>query len=159
MNNKYTKEILEPIVQSSVSVQEVLRKLGVKMAGGTHSHISRRIKSFGIDTSHFLGVRANCGDKHRGGPDKKTSEQVLILKDKLSAREKTFRLKRSLMALGVPHICNECGICPIWNNKPLTLHIDHINGWTYDNRKENLRFLCPNCHAQTETYNRSKKKD
>jgi Zn finger protein HypA/HybF involved in hydrogenase expression len=47
--------------------------------------------------------------------------------------------------------CNECGIAD-WNNKPLSLQLDHINGQAKDNRLENLRLLCPNCHSQTETF-------
>ena len=49
----------------------------------------------------------------------------------------------------------ECAICGNkgeWMNKPLPLILDHINGINNDNRLENLRFLCPNCHSQTETY-------
>ena len=42
--------------------------------------------------------------------------------------------------------------CQIWNDKKLSLQLDHINGDNSDNRLENLRFLCPNCHTQTETY-------
>lgn len=48
--------------------------------------------------------------------------------------------------------CSECKIKNIWNNKIISLHLDHINGIRNDNRIENLRFLCPNCHSQTETY-------
>ena len=39
-----------------------------------------------------------------------------------------------------------------WDGKPLVLHLDHINGDHSDNRIENLRILCPNCHSQTLTY-------
>ena len=47
--------------------------------------------------------------------------------------------------------CSECGISE-WNDKKLALHLDHINGKNGDHRLENLRFLCPNCHSQTDTY-------
>jgi Zn finger protein HypA/HybF involved in hydrogenase expression len=57
----------------------------------------------------------------------------------------------------IEYKCSECGI-QTWNNKPLSLHLDHINGRSNDNRLENLRFLCPNCHSQTETYTGKNKK-
>tara|TARA_R110000851_G_C12870142_1_gene544880 strand:+ start:79 stop:714 length:636 start_codon:yes stop_codon:yes gene_type:complete len=52
----------------------------------------------------------------------------------------------------IPHdICSECGISE-WNDKPISLDLDHINGVNNDHRIENLRYLCPNCHSQTPTY-------
>jgi len=52
----------------------------------------------------------------------------------------------------IKHSCLECGNNGIWNGKFITLHLDHINGVRNDNRLNNLRFLCPNCHSQTPTY-------
>jgi hypothetical protein len=51
------------------------------------------------------------------------------------------------------YYCWECGQLPEWNGKPLTLQMDHRNGNRYDHRLENLRWLCPNCHTQTSTFN------
>jgi Zn finger protein HypA/HybF involved in hydrogenase expression len=51
----------------------------------------------------------------------------------------------------IEYKCNECGIND-WNGKKLSLHLDHINGHNWDHRLENLQFLCPNCHSQTDTY-------
>jgi len=53
--------------------------------------------------------------------------------------------------LNFEYKCSECGICN-WNGKDIVLEIDHINGINSDNRVENLRYLCPNCHSQTSTY-------
>lgn len=50
------------------------------------------------------------------------------------------------------YICAMCGNDGSWQGKQLSLHLDHINGVYNDNSIHNLRFLCPNCHAQTETY-------
>ena len=59
-------------------------------------------------------------------------------------------VKRLFMAT-VDYRCSCCGLSE-WNAKPITLHLDHINGDHHDNRMENLRLLCPNCHSQTPTY-------
>jgi Zn finger protein HypA/HybF involved in hydrogenase expression len=51
----------------------------------------------------------------------------------------------------VEYKCSCCNIS-MWNNNPITLELDHINGNNQDHRLENLRLLCPNCHSQTPTY-------
>ena len=64
----------------------------------------------------------------------------------------TFKLNKRLLKEKI--FKNECSICGIseWNNKKISMQLDHINGDSSDHKKENLRFLCPNCHSQTETY-------
>ena len=62
-------------------------------------------------------------------------------------------LRKRLIRDGViPYECQECGMGPEWRGKPLSLVLDHINGKNDDHRIENLRFLCPNCNSQTETF-------
>lgn len=58
------------------------------------------------------------------------------------------QIRQALAELGRPELCEDCGTGPRWRGRPLTLEVDHINGdWS-----DNLRLLCPNCHAVTDTY-------
>lgn len=145
---KYTKELLSDVVARSNSVAEVLRRLDLAQAGGTHAHISRTIKAFGIDTSHF-GSRP-----HPNGSEKRrhTSEQILVRLTPGSRREKPYMLHRALIEIGRAYTCAECDVGGEWNNRPLRLEIDHIDGDYHNNEAWNLRFLCPNCHTQTDNF-------
>lgn len=128
---------------------EVLDYLGLRRAGGTHTHVSKKLKSFEIDTSHFTGQGWSRGQAAR---NRRTPDEVLVLRDVSRGKEKTVALRRALKAIGRKEEC-ACGVGPFWNGKKLTLEIDHINGKWEDNRRENLRFICPNCHSQEETSN------
>lgn len=140
-----TDEDLTLIVQRSESIYDVLRAIGCKIAGGSHSHYTRRIKGLGLDTGHFKGQGSNKGKKF---PAKMTKAvDVLVLRES-GNRQKSHFLVRSMIEMGVAHVCSKCGIPPEWMGNPLTLDVDHINENWLDDRLENLRFLCPNCHSQ-----------
>src|SRR6266576_3433997 len=124
---KYTREMLEPIVRDSFSYAQVMRKLGYQPSGSLYASIKLRIKEYGLDISHFRSQAWNIGAEHKGGSDKKTAEQILILKDPLSRREEVKRLRRALIETGVPEICAICELVPEWNGLPLRLQVDHIN--------------------------------
>lgn len=49
-------------------------------------------------------------------------------------------------------VCSICNINSVWNNLPLILQVDHIDGNSDNNVESNLRLLCPNCHTQTDTF-------
>lgn len=152
---RYEKEEVENLIRESFSVAEVMRKLGLKESGGGHSHLSRRIKEWGIDTSHFLGQGSNKGKNHKGGPQKRSWQEVLLRRTS-HGREDAFILRRALLESGRAYSCEKCNIGSEWNGQELRLQVDHINGDFLDNSSENLRFLCPNCHSQTNGYNGSR---
>ncbi|MFJ7625919.1 HNH endonuclease [Streptomyces sp. NPDC097595] len=144
MRVRHTEEKLRELVARSTSVAEVVRRLGISPVGGNHTHISRRIAALGIDTSHFALAPPRRSKSARGNP--------LVLGDRQNGRIPGERLRRELVRTGVVDACAECGNAGVWQGQPLRLEVDHVNGDWWDNRPANLRILCPNCHAATDTY-------
>ncbi|MFB6891784.1 HNH endonuclease [Kitasatospora sp. NPDC056327] len=149
----YTRELLQEAVDASSSVAGVVRHLRLRQAGGTQAHIGRRIKALGIDTSHFTGQAHQRG---RASTRRLPPAQVLVRRPPEAKRLPGARIRAALSELGRPEHCEGCGTGPRWRGRPLTLEVDHISGDWSDNRPENLRLLCPNCHAVTDTYCRRK---
>lgn len=144
---KYTEEMLRDAVIASTSVAGVLRHLGLRPTGGAHAHISRTIKTFGIDTSHFGLYNAFAHSSRRLLP-----EDILVRLSPGARRAKPPMLTRALIESGVAYRCAACGCDGTWQGLPLTLEVDHIDGDYLNNLLPNLRFLCPNCHRQTPNF-------
>lgn len=85
--------------------------------------------------------------------DPRVSKNKLVESDVFCENSVVCRgyVKKILIQEGHGKRCEICNL-DTWLEKPLILHLDHINGDSNDNRKENLRFICPNCHSQTSTY-------
>lgn len=145
---KYTKEWLAELCASSRSYNEVLKKAGRALSGGNASHLKKKIQEFDIDTSHFTGQGWARGT-HQAGRYKYQitntfTENSLVQRNVIRRYVLDFNL--------IPYQCAECGNTGIWRGKTMALELDHINGINNDHRLENLRWLCPNCHAITDTY-------
>lgn len=157
---RYTSELLEPLVRESKSRAEVIRRLGLRVSGGTDNNLRRHIQEYDLDTSHF-GQRTQGLDSSRGW-NKRSFSEILVLGNLLDRREKGSVLTRAMVEAGIPHECKWCKNHGVWRGpdgqlRPLRLHVDHRNGHSYDNRIENLRFLCPNCHDTTPSWGNSNK--
>lgn len=154
---KYSDQQIREAVIENISIAGVMRSLGMsENSSSSHTHLSKRIKSLNIDTSHFLGLRANRGVHWKGGSKPRKPEEILVLKTG-GRREHSKAIRNALVAIGRKEEC-ECGLGLSWHGKPLVLQIEHINGNNLDDRPENLTFLCPNCHSQTDTWGSRKQR-
>lgn len=137
--DNFTKEEIEQFVQESSSFAELGYKLGYKSKGKNLDIIKRRLEEFNISTEHF---------KLGKSPVKRTEENVFC--ENSTARQSTVR-RWYRNREDIKYECRWCGISS-WRGEKLVLQLDHVNGNNTDNRLENLRWLCPNCHSQTDTF-------
>lgn len=146
---KYTEEILKEAVENSISFIGVLRYLGIRAGGGPAAHITRMIRQFEIDHSHFTHKSAT---RKKYSNKKQSPQEILIRLPEDSTRVKPPLLRRALKEMGVEEKCNRCGLGDEWQGKFIQLEVNHIDGDWANCMFENLEFICPNCHSQeTET--------
>lgn len=144
---------LQKLLDESTSYADVLRKMGVKYVGAAnHKSLKKRIKK---DSLSITALNINRRLWRIDTSSKLKSKTKPSLVDVLveNSTYKRSSLKKRLVSEGIlKYVCSWCGIKNEWNGKPITLQLDHVNGINDDNRLENLRFLCPNCHSQTDTW-------
>ncbi|MEU6443669.1 HNH endonuclease signature motif containing protein [Streptomyces sp. NPDC047046] len=135
-------------VAGAQSVAEALRALGKEVNTNTRRRLRNACERHALSTAHFLGQASR-----RGIPaQRKPAAEVLVVKPPEAGRTSGERLRRALDETGRSHLCARCGLGEEWQGEELVLELDHINGDWRDNRAENLRYLCPNCHRLTATY-------
>lgn len=154
---KIQDDVFAKIIKDAKTFKEILVHFGLESKGGNNETIKRRCAEQGIDLSHIkMGRSHRKGQKYLDfGLSKENALTVIFIKDSESSRNtvKRYVNKYSL----IPYKC-ACGNEGLWESKPLSLQLDHINGEPKDHRLENLRWLCPNCHSQTETFTGKHKK-
>jgi len=143
---KLTDEEFLNLVKSSLNISEVLFKLGLTTVGNSwgYSQVKQRMTDLNLTGKDFRGKNTTHIEKS----DKIDPKKLLC---ENSRHQRTVLRKYLIKHDLVSYKCAICGIKE-WQGKTLSLELDHINGVNNDNRLENLRFLCPNCHSQTTTY-------
>ena len=153
---KLSLDDIKKAVVESVSISEVCRTLGM-IEGSNGTRLKKVIVANDIDMSHFTGQLwskgKTCLDDFR---IRKLNEDEILSKDsKVSAGTvRELLIKKNL----IERKCH-CGISDTWNDRPISLQLDHINGNRKDHSIENLRWICPNCHSQTSTFCSKNRRD
>lgn len=155
MIHKYDFETLNNVCKNSYSYAEVLRKLNIQIAGSNYKTLKTNIQKFNIDISHFnkdswcKGKTHETDSRIKKRPDTHTYNEIFIENSLVS--QKTLRNYIRANNI-IEYKCKFCGNVGIWLDKTITLELDHIDGNNSNNTIDNLRYLCPNCHATTATY-------
>lgn len=150
----WTDAQLVEAVRSSTSVRQVIAKLGLIPAGGNYTQVRARMNILGLNGDHFIGKVWNKGRNYH------TSARPLI-EDLLvqGGIVQSYKLKKRLYEEGLKTPkCELCGWAKTSIDGRIPLELDHINGDKTDNRIENLRILCPNCHSLQPTHRGRNKK-
>ena len=147
--NQLSDQKFSDIVKESDSFLDLKKKVGyTSTSGAVAINVKNRVLSLGLNTSHFTRSKNRRLDNL--GNTKYKIEEILI--ENSNYHNRTMMKKRIINSKLLEYKCSICDNKGEWLGKPITLQIDHINGKNNDNRLENLRFICPNCHSQTETY-------
>ena len=136
------------------SYRAVLLALGLVPAGGNYAQVQCRVKDLGLSTEHFTGKGWNVGLAFNPNPAAQL-EDLLVA----NGRTQSYVLKKRLFIAGLKKpACELCGWAEQASDGRIPVELDHINGDHYDNRLENLRILCPNCHSLQPTHRGKNKK-
>lgn len=149
---KLNLDDVRQVVKETFSAAEACRRLGMSTQGSA-TRFRKYLKDNEIDFSHWTGQLWSKGktslEDKRIKSTGSTYEDVFCEDSSANATYvKSLIIRKQLL----PYKCSVCDMNPIWNGKELKLQMDHINGNKRDQRLENLRMICPNCHSQTETF-------
>jgi len=145
---RYTDKQMQDAVSSSISVAQVLKQIGLSPTGANYKSIKLRCKELNISTAHFKGQGWLKGGKCTWNKKRSLDEILVKNSDYTSSNHLRNRLIKEKV---FEEKCSRCGLTE-WLEEKIPLQLDHKNGDNRDHRLSNLRLLCANCHALTDTY-------
>lgn len=145
----YSVDDVRTAISTSGCWSDVVKVLGLAPVGGNVDTVKNIAAKHNFDSSHFNAELARRRNKRQWTVDEVLVEHSAYPRPTLG----NFVKKNKLLI----YRCIKCANEGSWNGTELRLELDHINGISDDNRIENLRWLCPNCHSQTETFGGSNK--
>ena len=146
---KWTDEDFVQAVKESFSYAQVISKLRLRVAGSNYDMVKRKIRELGLDVSHMTGKAWNQGVQFRPLREKQPLQGILV---EHSTFVNANHLRERLLSESVKARRCECCGNSEWLGQPIALELHHVNGIRDDQRLDNLRILCPNCHAMTKNY-------
>jgi 5-methylcytosine-specific restriction endonuclease McrA len=143
------KTLVEQAIEETNSVKEALEFLGLRAAGGNYKSFYRWCETHGLTPKHGT-PELNLAGLIRKREESRVPDELIFCEH--SSYSRSLLKKRVIKDGMLEYVCNECGLKGEWNDKPMSLQLSHKNGVYNDNRLENLEFLCPNCHSQTNDF-------
>ena len=145
---KISDEDFINLIKNSKTTTQVLAYFNLKNKGGNNRTVKQRIVELKLDVSHFMNNVEASNLTRKVTKEIFEKEWLTEKSNKTRGHLKKYLLKFNLLNWE----CRDCNNNGNWNNRKLVLQLEHINGISDDNRLENLCFLCPNCHSQTDTF-------
>jgi len=137
----YKKEELISLLNESNSYADFLDKIGYAKSGNAYKFTQKYLNELNINYEGIVSKRWSSKEI--------SIEEAFVYGSKCGTKELKNKIKKWDLK---PYFCEKCNNNGHWMGEVISLHLDHINGDNRDNRLNNLRFLCPNCHSQTKTY-------
>jgi ribosomal protein S27AE len=147
----WTDEELINAFNESENLRQIITKLNLAIAGGTYTHIKTHLKRLNLEFSTTWQERRDKGILSHKYSTHYNDDEIFVENTKVS--NTTVRNRYELLH---KQQCSRCGV-EEWLGNKIRMDLDHINGNRKDNRIENLRWMCPNCHRQTQTWGKTSK--
>ncbi len=159
MKNRYRSKIWQPsneefqeICKKYTSLADIIRHFGIRPEAGNYGTLKKRIRRDKADISHIkIGVGSNRGRSFKRKYTSKDQVIEILNNNEIHAKGQIKDLIIKFKILDNTH-CSICNHDDIWNGQKLVMQLDHIDGQSDNDRLNNLRFICPNCHTQTPTH-------